>query len=507
MGSGVSGIVGRASELERLDAELESLAAGRATCLAMEGEPGMGKTALLAELQRRAEERGHTTLTGSAAEFERDLPFGAWADALDAYVASQEPGPRDGFNQELIGDLAGVLPSLGRPRGDGDPAQADARFRSHRAMRKLLELLAERKPLVLVLDDLHWADSASVELIGSLLRRGPDAPVLLAIAFRAGAEPSELRSALADPSVARVALAPLSEQECSQLVGDTLDSERVAAIFDESGGNPFYTWQLARAAELPAPHPSGRGTAGNGGVPGAVSAALMARAPEALAGFSGAAEQRIHRRRPVRAGAGLRDRRARARRRHRGTGRAARRFADPIPRRFAFRHPLVRRAVYESTKGGWQLGAHARAATALARRGASRHRASPSRGAVGRPGRRRRDRAADRRGPRQRLPVPGGRRPLVRGRASAAAGNRHRHPNADTGGPRRRAQGHGEARRLPGRPDRGARDRPPEDAALRLRLTTSCALAESFLGLHEEARDDLPPRSRPSRTRTHGTPR
>ena len=83
-------IVGRRSELEQLDAALEALEAGAPACLAVEGEPGIGKTRLLAELRRRAEERGHLVLSGSAAEFERDLPYGVWVEALDAYVASQE---------------------------------------------------------------------------------------------------------------------------------------------------------------------------------------------------------------------------------------------------------------------------------------------------------------------------------------------------------------------------------------------------------------------------------
>ena len=83
-------MVGRRSELEQLDAALAALGAGSPACLAVEGEPGIGKTRLLAELRRRAEDRGHLVLSGSAAEFERDLPYGVWVEAVDAYVASQE---------------------------------------------------------------------------------------------------------------------------------------------------------------------------------------------------------------------------------------------------------------------------------------------------------------------------------------------------------------------------------------------------------------------------------
>ncbi len=70
-------------------------------------------------------------------------------------------------------ELAHVLPSLTALAGGREPALQHERYRSHRAVRALLERLAEATPLLLVLDDLHWADSASVELLGALLRRPP----------------------------------------------------------------------------------------------------------------------------------------------------------------------------------------------------------------------------------------------------------------------------------------------------------------------------------------------
>jgi predicted ATPase len=93
---------------------LDDLRQGSAACLAVEGEPGIGKTRLLSELRRQAEERGYVVLAGSAAEFERDLPFGVWVDALDAYVASQDLDAREELDAQFLHDLAGVLPSLER---------------------------------------------------------------------------------------------------------------------------------------------------------------------------------------------------------------------------------------------------------------------------------------------------------------------------------------------------------------------------------------------------------
>ena len=105
-------MVGRETELGRLEQVLHALDGGEAACLTVEGEPGIGKTRLLAELRGRAEERGHVVLSGAAAEFERDLPFGVFVDALDAYVASQELSDQPCWDADLERELGRVLPSL-----------------------------------------------------------------------------------------------------------------------------------------------------------------------------------------------------------------------------------------------------------------------------------------------------------------------------------------------------------------------------------------------------------
>ena len=100
-------LVGRDAELAELDALLGVLMGGASACVAVGGEPGIGKTSLLSELGHRAEELGCLVLNGVAAEFERDLPFSVWTDALDAYVASQA------LDLEALGPLDVVL-ELGR---------------------------------------------------------------------------------------------------------------------------------------------------------------------------------------------------------------------------------------------------------------------------------------------------------------------------------------------------------------------------------------------------------
>ena len=96
---------------------------------------------------------------------------------------------------------------------------ADERYRAHRAVRRLLELLAAERPLVIVLDDVHWSDDASIELLAALLRREADAPVLVAAGFRPGQASPALAAALAAPSVRRLVLGPLDEAQAIELLG------------------------------------------------------------------------------------------------------------------------------------------------------------------------------------------------------------------------------------------------------------------------------------------------
>jgi predicted ATPase len=189
-------LVGRAEQLDSLDAVLAELDGGRCAGVELVGEPGIGKTRLLAELADRAEDRGHLVLSGSASELERDLPFWVFVDALDEYVQGLEPRRLEALDDDVRTELGYVFPSLARFAAARGAAFQHERYRSHRAVCELLERLTAAKPLVLVLDDIHWADPASVELLGALLRRPPDAAVLIALAVRPRQAPERLAAAL-----------------------------------------------------------------------------------------------------------------------------------------------------------------------------------------------------------------------------------------------------------------------------------------------------------------------
>jgi DNA-binding NarL/FixJ family response regulator len=364
--------VGREPELRRLDAALAALGTGSTGCVAVAGEPGIGKSRLLAELRTRADVLGYLVLAGSATEFERELPFSSWIDALDAYVASQELEIERSFGPELALEIGEILPSLRQASLPARLSMADERYRAHRAVRTLLELLARDRPLVLVLDDVHWADGASIELLAALLRRTPDAPVLIGVGFRPGHAPARLLAALAAPGVEQIELDQLSEGDAALLLDD-LDAGQISHIYRHAGGNPFYLEQLARADADGRSLPRDRAAATAAGVPAAVAASLAEElaslAPDeralleaaAVAGepfepdvAAAIAEQ------PVPAALAALD-----------TLLALDLVrTTSVPRRFVFRHPLLRHAVYEGAPAGWRLGAHARGAALLAARDA-----------------------------------------------------------------------------------------------------------------------------------------
>jgi DNA-binding CsgD family transcriptional regulator/tetratricopeptide (TPR) repeat protein len=370
--------VGRADELEALERVLDELGRGPAVAIELRGEPGIGKTRLLSELAARAELRGHLVLSGSASELERELPFAVFVHALDEYVECLDRNLLSTLDDEVQAELAHVLPSLSALAAGRMVALQHERYRSHRAVRALLEQLAQPRPLVLVLDDFHWADSASAELLGALLRRPPAATVLIAVALRPRQTPDRFAAALERAhraaALARVELGALTPSEARLLLGDRIDAAGAAVLYRESGGNPFYLEQLARSLERAGGATSTPNVSLAGlGVPSAVAAALS----EELATLSNGG-------RLVLEGAAvagdpfeLELAAAAAATSEAATTSAVDELLEldlvrttDVPRRFRFRHPLVRRAVYEATAGGWRLGAHERCAEALVARGA-----------------------------------------------------------------------------------------------------------------------------------------
>src|SRR3954471_24501609 len=223
-------LLGRRSELVAVDEALERLERRSGAVVAFSGEGGIGKTRVLDELSARAAARGCLVLAGRASQLERELPFGVWEDALADHAALLGVDRLERIVGDQLGELAAVIPAVGHvPAG-----LQDERYRTHRAVRSLLEGLAARQGVVLVLDDLHWADDASLELVAALLRRAPRARVLLALAFRPAPVRPLLATALAtaerDGAVIEHALCALSFSDAETLLGSAVPAPVRGAI-------------------------------------------------------------------------------------------------------------------------------------------------------------------------------------------------------------------------------------------------------------------------------------
>src|SRR6185436_7592399 len=128
-------------------------------------------------------------------------------------------------------------------------AGAAERFRYHRALRGLLELLARERPVALLLDDLHWADEASLEFVLHLLRRPPRAACLLTFALRPGDRGARLLAAArATPGWEHLPLHPLSEPAARSLVAELPDAAVRERVIGEAAGNPLFLRELGRLA-------------------------------------------------------------------------------------------------------------------------------------------------------------------------------------------------------------------------------------------------------------------
>jgi ATP/maltotriose-dependent transcriptional regulator MalT len=276
-------------------------------------------------------------------------------------------------------ELAQVFPSLSSLADGRKVAFQHERYRTHRAVRALLEQLADTTPLVLVLDDFHWADAASDELLGALLRRPPSAGVLIAIAVRPRQLSERLAATLATAdraaALSLIELATLTADESRELLGANVAAADAGTLHKQSGGNPFYLEQLAWSLEHDRAAESSRvAEISLAGVPPVVVASLGEElsllSSEGRLLLEGAAVAGDPFEPDLAAAAAARSEAAAIDCLDELLKVDLIRTTD-VPRRFRFRHPLVRRAVYETTAGAWRLGAHERCAEALELRGAT----------------------------------------------------------------------------------------------------------------------------------------
>ncbi|MFI0354706.1 ATP-binding protein [Actinomadura sp. 9N407] len=260
--------VGRHDELERLVTAARNAAEGRCGLVLIGGDAGMGKTSLAERLAPTLP--GWTAGWGRASETGGAPAAWPWAELLRG-LAAAEPPPADLAERlaPLLSDGATPQAGTGSQGGTGSPGGTGAqggtdvttgRFRLHLAVGDYLAGLAGRAPLLLVLDDLHWADEETLALLTVLPRRLRDLPVLLVGTFRQTETPERLTdafAALARHEPLRIALAGLPAADVAALVRATCATEvgddELAAIAERTGGNPFFTRETARLLDAEGP--------------------------------------------------------------------------------------------------------------------------------------------------------------------------------------------------------------------------------------------------------------
>jgi DNA-binding SARP family transcriptional activator len=221
------------------------------------GEAGIGKTRLLAELARDAHAHGALVLAGRAPE-ETLVPYQPFLEALRHYVLGAPIHELRSTTREYGSELARLMPELRRRAPDLPPPPdepATERYRLFEAVVGLLAEISESVPVLLVLEDLHWADRPTLLLLRHLARAPQSARLLILGAYRSNERPSDgFAAALAEfrreHLVTQIALGGLRELETAELIrirsGQSPSSAFVHALHAETEGNPFFIEEIVR---------------------------------------------------------------------------------------------------------------------------------------------------------------------------------------------------------------------------------------------------------------------
>jgi DNA-binding CsgD family transcriptional regulator len=240
----------REAELGEVAQAVAAASVGAGRLLVIEGPAGIGKTRLLAATRELAEQAGMEVLRARGGELEREFSYGMVRQLFEPILARVEPGQRE----ELLAGSAGMA---GRLFGVGSLEGMDGGDSSYATLHGLFWLaanVASARPLLLALDDLHWADTSSLRWLDYLVRRLDGLPVLVAVGLRPaepGADARLLSGLLTDPDAVVCRPGALSPPAAALLVRELLgpDAEDAfcAACHETTGGNPLLLRQLVSA--------------------------------------------------------------------------------------------------------------------------------------------------------------------------------------------------------------------------------------------------------------------
>ena len=256
------GLVGRGLELARLLAALERAERGTPQVVLVAGDAGVGKTRLLSRFIDRAKQDGVCVLAGGCVELgDIGLAYLPIVDALGGLVEQAADAELLAEVAETTPGLGRLLPGIGGPAGAVEVGDGLEQLWVFEAVRTLLVRRSERSPVVVVVEDLHWADRATRDLIGYLARTLRSGRVLLVGSYRSEEldRHHPLRVLFAElrrlPAVEQLEVAPLGRVEVAEqldaLSGGPLPPEWVERIYRRCEGNPFYAEQLLVAGAGP----------------------------------------------------------------------------------------------------------------------------------------------------------------------------------------------------------------------------------------------------------------
>ena len=283
-------LAGRREELAALRDTWRRAATGAAAVAIVTGDAGSGKTRLLSELAAAVHAEGATVLAGRCME-DGVVAFAPFTEALRPYVAAE----RDALPEWVVTELARMLPELDPVAATPAGGLQDVRHRLFEAVAAAVGQAARATPVLLVTEDLHWADAATLQMLAHVVRTVGWAPLLVAGSMRDEGSAGALRELLGDlvreRRLARVRLGGLSEACVGELAAAWLQGaasppELTAVVHRRTGGNPLFVEELVR--HLVESHPAQPADAlvgaAVGDVPEGVRAVIdrrLARLPEA----------------------------------------------------------------------------------------------------------------------------------------------------------------------------------------------------------------------------------
>src|SRR5918999_1146505 len=269
-----SRLIGRSAELAELEAALADAADWRPSLAFVAGDSGVGKTRLLAELERRARDAGTLVLAGDSVALggDSELPYLPLVAALRPLARAGDPA----LTAPLREALSPLLPAAAAGPDTLPAAGEGPQARMFEGVLSLLDALGQERPVLLVIEDLHWADRSTRAALAFLARGLTDERVLVVSSYR----PDELdrrpplRPLLAelerDTRARRIALEPLTRDELAEQLADILgaapDADLLERLWTRSGGNPLFGEELLAA-----------GLDGRGAAPDTLRDALMLR--------------------------------------------------------------------------------------------------------------------------------------------------------------------------------------------------------------------------------------